>query len=121
MEERFWRLLGVFESLSRNETVALKERNFPCLSRIQDTKTQILADLLDLAKELGIDCTHPRVKVPVHKILENQRLNALLIKNYLSAKATARLAAESTVRRLRRLGKIYNSGSPGGSRSTFAA
>ena len=54
-EKKFWRLLGDYEVLTRQESVAIQHENFPALIEAQRLKTTIFPDWLQLGSELGIN------------------------------------------------------------------
>jgi len=120
MEEKFWRLLSALEHLTCNETVALRGRNFSYLSKIQEMKSEILPEFLAIAERLGIDGNDSRLKGRMAHLMDANQSNAWIADGYLRANATARRDAESALRRLRDLRKIYGC-DPGGGKQTFYA
>lgn len=53
-EKSFWRLLGDYEALTLQESLAIQHENFPSLIDAQRLKTALFPDWLQLGSELGI-------------------------------------------------------------------
>lgn len=107
MEERFWRLLNVLETLARDGTVALRERNFSRLAWINETKSAILPGWCELASSLGIGAGDERLKARMSKLMETLQSNAKLANSYLDANTAARQHAQSALRRIEEVGRTY--------------
>lgn len=121
MEERFWRLLSVLETLARHGTVALRERNFGYLAWINATKSAILPEWCELASALGIGAGDERLKARLMKLMETLHANARLANCHLEANAAARQEAQSALRRIEGVGKTYRGDLSGRTRSAYAA
>jgi len=119
MEETFWRLLSDFERLTQDEAVALRERNFPYLNRVQESKQDILPKLCELSAELGLSTADPRLKPRIEKVMAAVQENARLAAVFLEENAFERTRAEHALRRLGGVRKTY--GPPGIARTSYAA
>lgn len=79
-EKSFWRLLGDYEALTQQESLAIRHENFPSLIDAQRLKNAIFPDWLQLGSELGItrevnDELHARLEEITAR--ENENMLAL--------------------------------------------
>ena len=107
MEAKFWRLLSAYESLTGEETAALRERNFHYFSSLHETKTEILPELLKLAEKLGICANDPYLKSRMARLIETVESNAILMEGHMAENSAARQKARIAIRRLKCFGKTY--------------
>ncbi len=66
-EKSFWRLLGDYEALTQQESLAIRHEDFPSLINAQRLKTAIFPDWLQMGTELGIS---REVSAELHERLE---------------------------------------------------
>ena len=108
MEAKFWRLLSAYENLTSEETTALRERNFRYFSSLNETKTDILPELLKLADTLGICANDPYLKSRMVKLMEAVQSNAVLVEGHLAENTAAQQRARAAIKRLRSFSKTYS-------------
>jgi len=106
-ERDFWRLLADYEHLTRNESAALVAGAFEELAVLQDLKDPVLDKLRQLARETGLDRTHPQLASRVDQILRHAERNKQLIEMMLSRAHVERQNLDSARQRLRGLGAAY--------------
>jgi hypothetical protein len=78
MKDRFWRLLGACEVLTRCETAALARRDFSALGATQQTKSGVLADLATEAALVHASCDS-RARARLERLLACNRENVRLL------------------------------------------
>ena len=81
-KDRFSRLLAACEQLTREEAAALSRRNFATLSRTQQVKSAILADL---TAEAGTGALDADARARLTRLLNTTRENQLAIANLKAA------------------------------------
>jgi hypothetical protein len=118
-ERSFWRLLGDYERLTRDESAALRDQDFALLEEIEDRKPLLLTQLQELAARAGLD----RGYAPLNERLETLRTqgeanSALLAKRIAESRAEHR-AMDGLRSRMKGMGQAYGSARP--PRTAFSA
>ena len=105
-KDRFSRLLAACERLSREETAALSRRNFAVLTRTQQVKSAILADMAAEAagRPLGADA-----RIRVTRLLNTTRENELLLSNLKAATSEKLRTSRAAIHRLHTMRPAYTS------------
>jgi len=114
----FWRLLGDYERLTKNESAALLAGAFDDLAVIQDLKDPVLESLRVFATSAGLDRTHPELAGRVDQLLRHAERNRKLIETMLSRAHVERQNLDAARQRLRGLGTAYR---PSGQETAFSA
>ena len=117
-EQDFWRLLGDYERLMKNESAALLAGAFEDLAVIQDLKDPVLEKMREFARLAGIDRSHPELTSRIDQLLIHAERNKRLIETMLSRAHIERQNLDSARQRMRGLGTAYR---PDLERSAFSA
>lgn len=119
MDERFWRLLGACELLSRDEIAALTHRNIPALVRTQEVKSAILADLAAQAGMLHASCDS-RARARLGQLLEGSRQNARAMAEMIASASNKKQEIKAALSQLNRLRARYKT-RPAATHKSFSA
>lgn len=112
----FWRLLADYETVSRDETTALRAQDFETAGDIQALKAVIFAALEECGRALGIDRREASLHQRLEKIAAGERANHVFVGQLLAGNAAERKALNAARTRLRSLLHSYVSlDSAGGS------
>ena len=111
-EEDFWRLLGDYEGLTRDETAALHNGDFSTLSGIHERKPLILCELVRVGNALGINREQAELNGRLRTISQMEQDNAALVSEFISKNRHELQALEVASERLRALKQAYGHRSP---------
>jgi hypothetical protein len=84
LESKFWRLLGEYERLTRDETTALRELNFSLIREVQDKKREFLRELAEVGGQCGLNRKNPEVARRFTLLSEACQHNEALAKAFLA-------------------------------------
>ena len=101
--ERFWRLLGDYERLTRDECAALGGLDFAALQSIQPRKPLIVEALRALARELRLDRHAAALRGRIDALLAAERANLSRAARLLAELADERRQLDAARSRLRGL------------------
>lgn len=110
MERKFWRLLGEYERLTRDETIAVNEQNYPAVAELSAKKTLLFLEMQSLGKTLDIDRAHPALKSRIDPLIETEQRNAALLNKCVSETHCQRQTLEAATKRLRNFERVYTWG-----------
>jgi hypothetical protein len=108
-ERTFWRLLGDYERLTRDESAALRDRDFALLAEIQERKPLLFASLQELAASAGLDRRHLALNDRLESLRALEESNAALLASQLASSRAEHRAIEGLRHRVRGLGQAYGS------------
>ncbi len=120
MDQRFWRLLGACELLAREETAAITQRDLGALTRTQEVKAAILADLAAQAGVVNAACDS-RARARLDQLLEGSRRNAAAVAGMMASARERERELGTALNQLRTLRARYRSGHAVKSRQPFSA
>jgi len=104
VKDRFSRLLAACEQLTREEAAALSRRNFATLSRTQQVKSAILADL---AAEAGTSALDSDARARLTRLLNTTRESQLTIANLKAVTSEKLRIVRASANRLHILRPAY--------------
>lgn len=107
LERKFWRLLGDYERLTRDETLAIQEQNYPVVADLSARKTVLFLEMQSLGKTLDIDRAHPALKSRIDPLIETEQRNAALLNKCVSETCCHRQTLEAATKRLRNFERVY--------------
>lgn len=116
-EDDFWRLLGDYEGLTRDETAALHTGDFSALSGIHERKPLILCELVRLGNSLGINRERAELDGRLRTISQIEQDNAALVSTYISKNRSELQALDAASERLRAMKQAYGHGGQAAKRS----
>jgi hypothetical protein len=108
----FWRLLGDYERLTKNESAALLAGAFDDLAVIQDLKEPVLETMRTFARTAGLDRRNSELARRVDQLLIHAERNRKLIETMLTRAKVERLNLDAARARLRGLSTAYRPESP---------
>jgi DNA repair ATPase RecN len=114
----FWRLLGDYERLTKNESAALLAGAFDDLAVIQDLKDPVLETMRTFAQAAGLDRRNSELARRVDQLLVHAERNKRLIETMLTRAHVERQNLDSARQRLRGLGTAYR---PDHAQAAFSA
>jgi DNA repair ATPase RecN len=106
-EHDFWRLLGDYERLTKNESAALLAGAFDDLAAIQDLKEPVLETMRTFAQAAGLDRRNSELARRVDQLLIHAERNKKLIETMLKRARVEGQNLDSARQRLRGLGTAY--------------
>ena len=118
--DAFWRLLGEYERISRDETTAIRGEDFETAANIQALKAVLFVTLEDTGRDLGIDRRQASFHERLEKIASGERANQVFVKQLLARNIAERRSLDTARSRLRGLLHSYVSILPHGGGSFFA-
>ena len=116
----FWRLLGDYERISRDETTAIRGEDFETAGTIQALKAVLFATLENTGRDLGIDRRQPSFHERLEKIASGERANQAFVKDLIARNIAERRSLDTARSRLRGLLHSYVSIAPRAGGSFFA-
>ena len=116
----FWRLLGDYERISRDETTAIRGEDFDTAATIQALKAVLFATLENTGRDLGIDRRQTSFHERLEKIASGERANQAFVKQLLARNIAERKSLDTARSRLRGLLHSYVSITPRNGGSFFA-
>lgn len=116
----FWRLLGDYERICNDETVALRAEDFQSAATIQTLKATLFAALQENGRELGIDRRQSTFHERLEAIASGERANDAFIEQLLTRNAAEQKSVHAALTRLRGLQHSYAPARPAESGSFFA-
>ncbi len=116
----FWRLLGDYERICNDESVALRAEDFESAATAQTLKATLLAALQESGRELGIDRRHSALDERLEAIASGERANDAFVKQLLAHNAADQKSLHAALTRLRGLQHSYAPARAPGSGSFFA-
>ena len=90
----FWRLLGDYERISRDETTAIRGEDFETAATIQALKAVLFATLENTGRDLGIDRRQASFDERLEKIASGERANQAFVKQLLARNIADRKTLE---------------------------
>ena len=106
-EDDFWRLLGDYEGLTRDETAALHNGDFSALSGIHERKPLILCELVRVGNALGINRERAELDGRLRTISQIEQDNAALVNEFITKNRQELQALEVASDRLRAMKQAY--------------
>jgi hypothetical protein len=103
---RFSRLLAACERLTREEAAALSRRNFAALTRTQQVKSAILADMAAQAESRPLGAEE---RIRLTRLLNITRENELLLSNLKAATSEKLRKSRAATHRLHTMRPAYTS------------
>lgn len=121
-EQNFWRLLGDYERLTRDEAAAIWEWQFAALTEIHETKMLILGELVKISRMIGLTRANPAFQNRLRLLGEAQQRNASLVDDGIAKARREYKMLNATSLRLRSIDHVYAADSRGGHlKGTFCA
>lgn len=117
-EQDFWRLLGDYERLTKNESAALLAGAFDDLAAIQSLKEPVLESMRAYAQTSGLDRRNTEFARRIDQLLIHAERNRKLIDTMLTRAHVERQNLDAARQRLRGLGTAYR---PGAAHAAFSA
>jgi len=117
-ETDFWRLLGDYERLTKNESAALLAGAFEELAAIQNLKDPVLESMRIFAQAAGLDRRNTELARRVDQLLIQAERNQKLIDTMLARAHVERQNLDAARQRLRGFGTAYR---PEASQAAFSA
>ncbi len=108
----FWRLLGDYERLTKNESAALLAGAFDDLAVIQDLKEPVLETMRSFAATAGLDRANSELARRIDQLLVHAERNKKLIETMLCRAHVERQNLDAARQRLRGLGTAYRPAEP---------
>lgn len=108
----FWRLLGDYERLTKNESAALLAGAFEDLAVIQDLKDPVLETMRTFARTTGLDRANSELARRIDQLLIHAERNKKLIETMLTRANVERQNLDAARQRLRGLGTAYRPETP---------
>lgn len=107
--KKFWRLLGDYEQLARDEAVALREVNLAALAKLQSQKSAVGQAVLDSAAESGVNLPPERLE----RLVAVQKGNLALAQEQLARISCEQQNLAAAGQRLTQVGRAYKQESGG--------
>lgn len=117
-EQDFWRLLGDYERLTKNESAALLAGAFDDLAAIQSLKEPVLESMRAYAQTSGLDRRNTEFARRIDQLLIHAERNRKLIDTMLTRAHVERQNLDAARQRLRGLGTAYR---PEAAHAAFSA
>jgi hypothetical protein len=102
-EKKFWRLVGDYERLTSDETVALREVNLAALARLQEQKSVVSDAVLELAAQGGMPLPPDRFE----RLMARQKANLAITQEQLARLSCERQNLTTAGQRLSHVGRAY--------------
>ncbi len=115
MERKFWRLLGDYERLTRDETHAIGEQNYPVVAELSAKKSVVFLEMESLCNSLDMDRAHPALKSRIDPLIETEQRNAAFLNKLVSETVCHQQTLEAATKRLRNFERVYTWGARMGS------
>ena len=113
LDQDFWRLLGDYERLTRDETTAIRERDFSALEEANKTKLLIFAELLKIGGMLGLDRGHATLGGRLTLLGEAEQHNVALVRDGIAKSRLEFKMLHAASMRLRAIEHVYATESHG--------
>jgi uncharacterized membrane protein len=107
MDRKFLRLLEAYETLTRDETVALRERNTPALDEIRSKKSAVFPALRDRAAFLRITCGHPQFARSIAALIGMEKSNLEIVRDFLEKARGVRAQIDAAAKQVKNFGNAY--------------
>jgi hypothetical protein len=111
-DEDFWRLLGDYERLTKDESAALLAGAFEDLAVIQDLKEPVLEMMREFATAAGIDRANSEFTRRIDQLLLHAERNKKLIETMLRRAHVEQHNLDAARQRVRDLGTAYRPEAP---------
>jgi len=113
-EKEFWRLLGDYERLLTDESVALRETDITALTDIQSRKTDVCQAVLSAAHEAGVILPTDRFL----RLIARQKENLALTQKHIASMGCEKQNLAAAAQRLNHVSRAYKRNSTAASTLT---